>query len=390
VLEVLIIGGGIHGTHLANVLLNRTSLTHDDIRILDPHEKLLHVWDRCTRNCGMRYLRSPSVHHIAIDPFSLDKYARRKEVKNDGNFIPPKDRPSLDLFQQHCQMVIEENRLQSMLIQGRGVDILNQGSHWSILTDTETINTRFVILAIGMNEQPFWPDWAVNLRRNGAPVNHVFDPAFHPDRILNYGPICIVGSGISGAQLALKIAETTDNRILLIAKEPVRVVDFDFDPGWLGPKYLDGFRRQPLEKRRILINEAREKGSIPRDTKKYLEKAFEMNRIAIHVDEIDDSFFSGETISLSGIHGRYECSQAILATGFEQKRPGNGFIDQAIHELGLKTFSCGFPVIGEGLKWHDRVFVSGPLSELQIGPSARNIAGAREAGRIILSAFPTS
>jgi hypothetical protein len=79
-----------------------------------------------------------------------------------------------------------------------------------------------------------------------------------------------------------------------------------------------------------------------------------------------------------------------LATGLEQKRPGNGFIDQAIHELGLKTFSCGFPVIGEGLKWHDRVFVSGPLSELQIGPSARNIAGAREAGRIILSAFPTS
>lgn len=384
-LEVIIIGGGIHGTHLANVLLNRTLLTHDDIRILDPHENLLHVWSRCTRNCGMRYLRSPPVHHIAIDPFSLDKYARREENKNEGKFMPPKDRPSLDLFQRHCQMVIEKNRLQSMLIQGRAVEILNQGSHLSVLTDTETINTRYVILAIGMNEQPFWPDWAVRLRQSAAPVNHVFDPAFHPDKIEDHGPICIVGSGISGVQLALKIAERTDNGILLISKQPVRVVDIDFDPGWLGPKYLDSFRHQPLEKRRLLINKAREKGSIPGDTKIFLEKAVEMNQIVIHVDEITDSFFSGEAISLSGIYGRYECSQVILATGFEQRRPGNGFIDQAIHELGLKTFSCGFPVIGKDLRWHDRVFVSGPLSELQIGPSARNIAGAREAGRIIIT-----
>lgn len=186
--------------------------------------------------------------------------------------------------------------------------------------------------------------------------------------------------------MALKIAETADSRILLISKLPLHVVDFDFDPDWLGPKYLDGFRHKLLEK--LLIEKAREKRSIPRTTKNFLEKAVEMNRIAIHVDEISDSFFSGETISLSGFHGQYECSQVILATGFEQRRPDNGFIDQAIYELRLKTFSCGFPVIGEDLKWHDSVIVIGPLSELQIGPSARNIAGAIEAGRIIASAFP--
>ncbi len=65
-LQMLIIGGGIHGVHLAHRLLHDTWLTHDDIRILDPHEELLHEWWRCTRNCGMQHLRSPWVHNIDI------------------------------------------------------------------------------------------------------------------------------------------------------------------------------------------------------------------------------------------------------------------------------------------------------------------------------------
>lgn len=44
-------------------------------------------------------------------------------------------------------------------------------------------------------------------------------------------------------------------------------------------------------------------------------------------------------------------------------------------------------VITPSLKWHDRVFVTGPLSELQIGPIARNIIGARHSGRRITAAL---
>jgi len=39
---MLIIGGGIHGVHLGHCLLHQSPLTHDDIRILDPHDELLH------------------------------------------------------------------------------------------------------------------------------------------------------------------------------------------------------------------------------------------------------------------------------------------------------------------------------------------------------------
>ena len=42
---------------------------------------------------------------------------------------------------------------------------------------------------------------------------------------------------------------------------------------------------------------------------------------------------------------------------------------------------CGYPVVGEDLRWQERIFVTGPLAELQIGPCARNIIGARNVGR---------
>ena len=206
-LQMLIIGGGIHGVHLAHCLLQHTDLTHDDIRILDPHEELLHEWRRCILNCGMKYLRSPSVHHIDIDPFSLHKYAVLQDYEKDTNFIHPKDRPSVQLFDAHCRMVVEDNQLDSLHIKSRVLELQNRAGHVRVVTAEETIDARFVLLAIGMGEQPLWPSWAVRLRESGVSVNHVFDPAFCLDATQNQGPIAAVGSGISDVQLALHLAE---------------------------------------------------------------------------------------------------------------------------------------------------------------------------------------
>ncbi len=386
-LKMLIIGGGIHGVHLAHCLLQQTPLTHDDIRILDPHEELLHEWRRCTRNCGMRYLRSPSVHHIDIDPFSLDKYAVLPENRQNANFIPPKYRPSVELFHKHCRMVIDTHRLKSMQIQGTALESMNHINYVSVVTEDEVIDARMILLAVGMNNQPLWPHWATLLKEQGAPVHHVFDPDFHLNAIQNRGPIAVVGSGISGAQLALHLAEKGFDDILLVSRKAIQVSDFDFAPGWLGPKYLDHFRQQSLDERRQRIKAARMKGSLPQDTKALIDNAIAEKQISCVVDDITDGNCQAGMLSLSGRHGQYACGQIILATGFQEKRPGNGFITQTIKEFHLKTASCGFPVIGPSLQWHERIFVSGPLSELQIGPSARNIAGARHSGRIITDAI---
>ena len=386
-LQMLIIGGGIHGVHLAHRLLHDTWLSHDDIRILDPHEELLHEWRRCTRNCGMLYLRSPSVHHLDIDPFSLDRYASLPENRQDTNFIPPKDRPSVELFDRHCRMVIDDHRLESLQIRGRALEILNRIDHVSVVTAEETIHARFVLLALGMGGQPLWPLWAARLGGQGLMVNHVFDPGFRLKDIQTEGPVAVIGAGISGGQLALHLTEKGFGSVLLVSSKVIQVSDFDFNPGWLGPKYLDRFHRQSNNRRRQQIMTARAKGSVPRDMKLALDKATALNQLTGIVDDITGAKCQDGGALLLGRHGRYECKTIVLATGFTENRPGNGFISQAIKEFDLKTAACGFPVIEPSLQWHERIFVTGPLSELQIGPSARNIAGARHAGRRITAAF---
>ena len=386
-LQMIIVGGGIHGVHLAHRLLQQTPLTHDDIRILDPHKELLHEWWQRARNCGMRYLRSPKVHQIDIDPWSLAKYADKLENRSDTNFIPPKDRPSVELFHRHCRMVIDNHRLESLQIRGLALEILDRIGHVSVVTSEERIQARFVLLALGMGEQPFWPPWASRIKKEGLAVNHVFDPGFSLKNIQADGTIAVIGAGISGGHLALHLTEKGFDSVLLVSKKDNQVSDFDFDPGWLGPKYLDQFYRRSYDLRRSQIMAARTNGSVPRDMKIALDKVTALNKLTCIVDEIIDAKDQGGGALLIGRHGRYDCQKIVLATGFIENRPGNGFINQAIKEFGLKTAACGFPVIGPSLQWHERIFVTGPLSELQIGPSARNIAGARHSGRIITAAF---
>ena len=74
----------------------------------------------------------------------------------------------------------------------------------------------------------------------------------------------------------------------------------------------------------------------------------------------------------------------LLATGFAPNRPGGKFVDQLIEAASLPCSECGYPIVDETLCWHPGIYVSGPLAELEIGPSSRNISGARRAAKRIV------
>lgn len=386
-LEMLIIGGGIHGVHLAHCLLQQTPMSRDDIRIVDPHNELLHEWHFRTGNCGMKYLRSSSVHHLDAHPFSLRRFAAQKENRKDSNFIQPKDRPSLELFDAHSRMVIDRYQLDSLHLQDRVVELQDRGSYINVLTAGQTLKTRSVLLAIGMGEQPLWPGWAVRLREKGIVVHHVFEHDFCLDDLLSGGPVAVIGGGISGGHVALRMVEKSKSGVTLISKSEVSVSNFDFAPGWIGPRYTEPFYRSPLDQRRQQIVDARAKGSVPEDMKLALDKAVTKNQLSIMVDDITAGQRYNGGALLLGLQNQIECQKVVLATGFVEKRPDGGFLTRAIGEFNLKTAACGFPLVNPSLKWHDRIFVTGPLSELQIGPVARNIVGARHASARITAAY---
>jgi len=120
-LDWLIIGGGIHGVHIAARLLGEAGVDADRLRIVDPGEQLLERWRTCTATTGMTHLRSPSVHHLDLDPWSLQRFAGNRRNRKPGLFAPPYDRPNLALFNAHCDQVIETFGLADLHVMARTI-----------------------------------------------------------------------------------------------------------------------------------------------------------------------------------------------------------------------------------------------------------------------------
>ena len=65
----VIIGGGIHGVHIAARLLGEAGVERRRLAIVDPGVRLLDRWRTCTATTGMTHLRSPSVHNLDLAPW---------------------------------------------------------------------------------------------------------------------------------------------------------------------------------------------------------------------------------------------------------------------------------------------------------------------------------
>ena len=383
--EWLIVGGGVHGTYLANLLGRQPNLSPGSISILDPHDHLLAAWNRMTANCGMRHLRSPATHHIDVPIMSIYRFAKTTIGQPLADFIPPYNRPSLALFREHSREVIAHRGLAQQHIKGRARGLHRDGVDLIIETDAGPLRTRRLLLAIGMSEQLCWPDWARDLRRAGAPIDHVFDRAFRRNGAPPTGPTLVVGGGITAVQTALAMAAEPGADVTLVARHSLQESQFDFNPCWIGPKCLRRFYEEDYHTRRETIDKARIPGSLPREVIDEFDQALGQSRLGFRPAIIHGATFQDGAIRLRTNDGALEAQRVVLATGFETKRPGGRFIDGMVEDFGLPSNPCGYPIVDRDLQWGPNIFVSGPLAELQIGPCARNIVGARNAGRQLMA-----
>ncbi|MFZ0242574.1 MAG: FAD/NAD(P)-binding protein [Desulfobacterales bacterium] len=383
----LIIGGGIHGTYLSHLLVNQAGLDPGEVRVLDPDPVPLATWQRNTTRCGMRYLRSPATHNIDLPVLSLYRFARTAAVNKTAVFIPPYNRPSLALFQKHCTHVIRQFRLQDLRIAGRALALHDKGRSITAETSAGSIKTRNVLLALGLGEQPYWPAWARRWR-TAARICHVFDREFQlADISAAADGVIVVGAGVSAVQTALMLSKRLPGGVRLVARHHLRESQYDFDPCWIGPKCLRGFYRQDIARRRKTIDRARIGGSLPAEVFAEFDAAVGENRLSCQKSRIRRAVADGGRIRLDTDRKPLWADTVVLATGFGSHRPGGDFIDQVIDEFKLKCGPCGYPIIGCDLRWSANIFATGPLAELQLGPCARNIIGARNAGRLLLGAL---
>lgn len=391
VLPWLIIGGGVHGVHLALMLREHHGLEPDQVCVLDPHEAPLARWSMCTQSTGMRYLRSPAVHHLAPDPWSLRDFAKRRDR---WDFRAPYDRPSLALFREHTEWLCEEANLARSWCQGRALAVLPDADQVRVRTTAGALVARRVALALGSGDAVCWPEWTTPWRHRPERVRHIFEPdhALTLDELRPNEPVAVIGGGISAAQLAARIA-ATGAHVTLITRHPLRTHQFDSDPGWLGPKRMSGFsRHRSMETRRELIQMARYRGSMPRDVFNDLKRAQRRGRVRVIEADVRAALErdGDATIMLDLDRAPHTCqvTRVFLATGFAPGRPGGALVDGLAHTL--PTAPCGFPIVDDALRWHPRVHVLGPLAELELGPTARNISGARRAAERIVRSSGTA
>jgi hypothetical protein len=383
-LDWLIIGGGIHGVHIAARLLGDAKVCADRLRIVDPGDRLLSRWRSCTSAIGMTHLRSPSVHHLGLDHGGLQRFARKRRSRTSGHFALPFERPSLSLFNAHCDQVEKSFGLGELQIRNRAVRCSIDRKQVGVrLESGRELGTQNLVLALGSSEEPEWPDWAP---RGDPRVQHIFGHGFDgwPSE---RETVVVVGGGISAGHVVLRLLKE-GHRVHLVSRHALRQHQFDSDPGWLGWKYTSFFspERNP-ERRREVIRDARNRGSVSPDIGRSLRRAIARDRLQWHEGEVEQFIDEKDGLRIR-IDRDTEVSadRVFLATGFTARRPGGSMVDELITSASLPCARCGYPIVDSSLRWHPRIYVSGPLAELELGPVSRNIAGARRAGDRIVDA----
>ncbi|MBZ0286356.1 MAG: FAD/NAD(P)-binding protein [Anaerolineae bacterium] len=386
-LDWLIIGGGIQGTHLSLYLTRRKNLARDRVRVLDPQPRPLALWEKHSANTGMEYLRSPHAHNLHFDPFSLVTFARTRAGAPLARFTEPYGRPALDLFHAHSAHLIDRYRLNDLRIEGRAEGLTKIEGGWRVETGNSGVDARRVVVAIGNTENPYWPDWAYALREAGAPVSHVFETDFDRVKLPAWEHAVVVGGGITAVQTALALAMTQLGTVTLLMRHATRVHNFDSDPVWIDRRMLEPFHEtRDYARRRAIIHEARHRGSMPPDVARDLRTGTEGNLLKHIEGQVVVARYLAEsgTIELNLASGGYlQTDRLILATGFDTARPGGAWLDNAVADYGLPTASDGYPSLDPTLCWAEGLYVMGPLAELEVGPTARNFIGARLAAERI-------
>lgn len=149
-------------------------------------------------------------------------------------------------------------------------------------------------------------------------------------------------------------------------------------------------RARDLRARRRMITQARRRGSMPPEIAADVARERRAGRIAwieAGVLRAEEGTGGGVRLELDAAPGEVAGTHLVLATGFSPHRPGGALLDaEAVDRLGLPCAACGYPIVSRDLAWGEGLFVTGALAELELGPTARNIAGALAAATRVSSA----
>ncbi|MFM8563306.1 MAG: FAD/NAD(P)-binding protein [Acidimicrobiia bacterium] len=367
--RVAIVGAGPQGLTVASYLV-AAGVNPDDLVVIDPGGEWMVAWRRRFAHLGIAHLRSPSVHHPHPDPYALANFARERGRQRE--LVHPYGLPTTSLFDDFCAHVISEAGLIGAVRPDAVVSVEPTGG---------------LRLARGAGLQPDHVIWATNpgvesgLCESGTVVSWESAGSAGPgDRV------AVVGGGLTAAHLVER-ALAAGAHVEWLTRRAIVEREFDTDPGWLGPKEMQAFGAvtDPGERARR-VDDARGGGTVPPWIMRRVLVAERSGRLCRRVGpvEIDPDDRSRPVVRCGGT--RVDVDVVWSATGDRPCTTAAAPLDQLCDELGISRQS-GRPELDRSLRLSGSVVhVAGRLAQLQLGPTAGNLAGARRAGELIVGA----
>lgn len=386
--ELVVAGAGPQALTLCCLLLQKRPQWRRRLRILDPSGRWLSRWHQQMQRCEISWLRSPSPHHPHPNAHALRRFA--DETRRYHELKEPYGRPHTGLFNSFCQHVVEEFGLKDR-VQAAYVREITPGlsSHDPVqlrLSDGSQLPARCLVVATGAGA-PVLPEWVKQIPRAYPPfaLQHSQDLDLMRCGELHGRTVLIVGGGLSSAHLGLGAIQR-GARVILLCRRALRCKLFDADPGWLGPKHLKAFHREPCwRQRRKQVLQARDGGSITPELAHALQRERDRGGLELleHCEVLNARWHDGQWRCLCNNARHLQVDRLWLATGHRLGVSHHPLLHQLQTQKPIELID-DWPVLSDSLRWPGTpVHVMGALTALRIGPAARNLFGGREAAQRI-------
>lgn len=393
-IDLAIIGAGPHALTFVTHLLQKRSKMRGKFLVFDPSGIWMSRWREQFAALEILHLRSPAVHHPDSNPFSLRKFAESRP----SELFPPYDLPGTMLFEDFCQDLINDWKLEDRVIplEVKGIEPyqMSSGRQGFFLNfeHRKPIIARRVVLAMGGSKVNL-PDWVKQIKSS-----YPEDRLCHSQSIdlrklrLNGDRLLIIGGGLTSGHLAIG-AIKRGAKVKLLIRRSLQEKLFDAEPGWLGPKYLkDFFAESDYQKRFVMIQQARNGGSITPKIGTELRRLIRNENLNIDENcQVVKTEWLGDGwrvyCSDNVVH---KCERIWLSTGNKFDISREPLLQNILQAFPIATVN-GLPVLDKYLRWPGcELFLMGGFAALQVGPTARNLSGARMASEKIVPAIINS